>query len=81
MLSDDCVNTLVDKSDYNLTPKDASTLLSLDDGDRLDYYYDVVEHLQTAFSDQPDILARVGKAAGNWLAHSMELSSCSPFLY
>jgi len=66
MLSDDCVRTLVDNSDYNLTSKDASTLLSLDDGERLDYYYDVVEHLQTAFANQPDILARVGKAAGNW---------------
>jgi aspartyl-tRNA(Asn)/glutamyl-tRNA(Gln) amidotransferase subunit B len=66
MLSDECINTLVNNNDYNLTSKDASTLLSLDDGGRLDYYYDVVEHLQTAFKDQPDTLARVGKAAGNW---------------
>jgi aspartyl-tRNA(Asn)/glutamyl-tRNA(Gln) amidotransferase subunit B len=66
MLSDDCVSILVDNEAYNLTSKDASTLISLDDGDRLEYYYDVVVHLQTYFAEQPDILARVGKVAGNW---------------
>ncbi|KAF2687922.1 hypothetical protein K458DRAFT_440676 [Lentithecium fluviatile CBS 122367] len=73
ILSDDRVSTLVDDKDYKLTSKDASTLLSLDDGERLDYYYDVVKHLQTAFADQPAILARTGKAAGNWVL--MELGS------
>jgi aspartyl-tRNA(Asn)/glutamyl-tRNA(Gln) amidotransferase subunit B len=56
----------VNDPNYSLTSKDASTLLSLDDGERLDYYYDVVEHLRTAFQDQADMLQRVGKAAGNW---------------
>jgi aspartyl-tRNA(Asn)/glutamyl-tRNA(Gln) amidotransferase subunit B len=65
-LADDCVSVLVDNEAYNLTSKDASTLISLDDGDRLEYYYDVVEHLQSIFADQPDILARIGKVAGNW---------------
>ena len=66
MLSDECVSTLVDNEYYGLTSKDASTLLLLDDGDRLDYYFDVVEHLRKTFGDNPDLLARTGKAAGNW---------------
>lgn len=66
MLSDDCVNTLVDSENYGLTSKDASTLFLFDDGDRLDYYFDVVEHLRHTFPGHPDILARVGRVAGNW---------------
>lgn len=66
MLSDDCVNILIDSNSYGLTSKDASTLLLLDDGYRLDYYFDVVEHLRAIFSTEPEILARVGKIAGNW---------------
>ncbi|KAF2800615.1 hypothetical protein K505DRAFT_228357 [Melanomma pulvis-pyrius CBS 109.77] len=67
MSSDDCVNMLVDGQDYRLTSKDASTLLILDDGDRLDYYFDVVESLKTIFSGNAEILPRVGKVAGNWV--------------
>ncbi|KAF1963332.1 hypothetical protein CC80DRAFT_397320 [Byssothecium circinans] len=66
-LSDESVNTLVAQGGYGLTSKDASTLLLLDEGQRLDYYYDVVEHLRPIFSNQPDILGRVGKVAGNWV--------------
>jgi aspartyl-tRNA(Asn)/glutamyl-tRNA(Gln) amidotransferase subunit B len=66
MLSDDCVTQLVDDKTFGLTSKDASTLLALDDGERLDYYYDVVEQLKTSFADQIDVLGRVGKVAGNW---------------
>lgn len=65
-LPDDNIETLVEGGEYKLTSKDASTLLLLDDGDRLDYYYDVVEQLQSKFADEPEILARIGKAAGNW---------------
>lgn len=66
MLSDECVEILVDPQGYGLTAKDANTLLMLDDGDRLDYYFDVVQVLRSTFSEDPDILARVGKVAGNW---------------
>lgn len=60
------MNSLVQDSAYGLTSKDANTLLLLDDGDRLDYYFDVVEHLRTTFSNDPAVLSRTGKAAGNW---------------
>ncbi|KAF2268424.1 hypothetical protein CC78DRAFT_551294 [Lojkania enalia] len=73
MLSDDAITMLVDVQIYGLTPKDASTLLLLDDGDRLDYYLDVVQYLRSALSDYPETLARVGKTAGNWVL--MELGA------
>ncbi|KAF2478020.1 uncharacterized protein BDR25DRAFT_275689 [Lindgomyces ingoldianus] len=66
MLSDDYIQKLVSK-EYGLTSKDASTLLLLDDGDRLDYYFDVVENLRSTFSGTRDVLSRVGKVAGNWV--------------
>jgi aspartyl-tRNA(Asn)/glutamyl-tRNA(Gln) amidotransferase subunit B len=66
MSSDDCVNMLIDGEDYGLTSKDASTLLLLDDGERLDYYLDVVENLKSTYSGNAEVLARVGKVAGNW---------------
>ncbi|KAF2195316.1 hypothetical protein K469DRAFT_743924 [Zopfia rhizophila CBS 207.26] len=65
--SDGYVKTLVDSTEYRLTSKDANTLLLLDDGDRLDYYLDVVQLLKATFSGNQRILDRVGKVAGNWV--------------
>jgi aspartyl-tRNA(Asn)/glutamyl-tRNA(Gln) amidotransferase subunit B len=65
-LSDSLIDTLVDPKQYGLTHKDAGTLLVLDDGDRLDYYLDVVQILRGIFADELSTLARVGKVAGNW---------------
>ncbi|PVH99059.1 hypothetical protein DM02DRAFT_672959 [Periconia macrospinosa] len=66
-LSDESVHILTNGNQYNLTPKDASTLLALDDGERLDYYYDVVERLRARFAAEPAMEARIGKSAGNWV--------------
>ena len=66
MLSDDCVNMLVKDKRYGLTSKDAMTLFLLDDGDRLEYYLDVVDKLQTIFVGQEELLNRIGRVAGNW---------------
>lgn len=65
-LSDESVRMLVENDEYNLTSKDASTLLTLNDGERLDYYYDVVERLRAIFAGEPTIQPRIGKTAGNW---------------
>ena len=67
MSSDDSLNVLVEE--YGLTSKDASTLLVLDDGDRLDYYFSVVESLKIIFAENVEVLARIGKVAGNWYVH------------
>lgn len=67
------MGTLVDPKQYGLTPKDAGTLLILDDGDRLEYYFDVVQILRNVFADDSTNLSRVGKVAGNWVL--MELGA------
>jgi aspartyl-tRNA(Asn)/glutamyl-tRNA(Gln) amidotransferase subunit B len=52
-------------AEYGLTTNDAGTLLSLEDGDRLDYFFDVVSRLQGF--DLPEVdQAHLGRVAGNW---------------
>jgi aspartyl-tRNA(Asn)/glutamyl-tRNA(Gln) amidotransferase subunit B len=51
--------------EYGLTAKDAGTLLSLEDGDRLDYFFEVLSQLRGL--DLPEVnQAHLGKVAGNW---------------
>jgi aspartyl-tRNA(Asn)/glutamyl-tRNA(Gln) amidotransferase subunit B len=66
LLSDEFMTVLTDTREFGLTAKDASTLLVLDDGDRLDYYIDVVQMLRSTLVDEPATHARIGKVAGNW---------------
>jgi aspartyl-tRNA(Asn)/glutamyl-tRNA(Gln) amidotransferase subunit B len=62
-LPDTMIETLT--TDYGLTTKDAGTLLSLDDGERLDYFFEVLSQLQGI--DLPEVdQAHLGKVAGNW---------------
>ena len=51
---------------YGLTMKDAKTLAILDDGDRLDYYLDVVELLKQELSAEEMASNKVEKVAANW---------------
>lgn len=66
MLPDDIANMLVQLSEYGLTIKDAKTLVALNDGDRLEYYLDIVEILGKEFSENSQYLEKVGKIANNW---------------
>lgn len=51
--------------------KDAKTLLSSEDGDRLEYYFDVLARLQAKEKvEQPKNLGRV---VGNWFVTSNNL--------
>ncbi|KAH7080761.1 GatB/GatE catalytic domain-containing protein [Paraphoma chrysanthemicola] len=69
-LPDTMVDTLTEH--YGLSTKDAGTLLSLDDGDRLDYFFGVMERL--CGSDLPNTdQSHLGRIAGNWVL--MELGS------
>ncbi|KAF1848229.1 uncharacterized protein K460DRAFT_364205 [Cucurbitaria berberidis CBS 394.84] len=73
-LPDRNVETLV--LEYGLTTKDALTLLFLDDGERLDYFIQVMEPLveETSLQEEEDIpKSTLGKMAGNWVL--MELGS------
>lgn len=60
---------------YGLTTKDAMTLLSFDDGERLEYYLDVVANsMRLAHERQDDAsLPTLGKIVGNWYVSTWQL--------
>ncbi|KAL2072011.1 hypothetical protein VTL71DRAFT_11354 [Oculimacula yallundae] len=65
VLPDAEVDILV--SQYGLTIKDAMSLVSLNDGGRVEYFRDVVDQYQT-----PEINSTTaGKLCGNWVLHEM----------
>jgi aspartyl-tRNA(Asn)/glutamyl-tRNA(Gln) amidotransferase subunit B len=62
-LPDTMIETLT--AQYGLTTNDAGTLLSLEDGNRLDYFFDVLSRLQEF--DLPEVdQAQLGRVTGNW---------------
>lgn len=67
MLPDAEVDELV--SEYGLKTKDALTLTQLDDGHRLEYFYNVVQRLQERLGDQCDM--KCTTLAGNWVLHEL----------
>jgi aspartyl-tRNA(Asn)/glutamyl-tRNA(Gln) amidotransferase subunit B len=67
VLPDAEINTLVEE--YGLTTKDAMSLVSLNDGGRVEYFRRVIDEL-VPMSDDKD-LKRLGKLAGNWVLHEM----------
>lgn len=52
-------------AEYGLTTKDAGTLLSLDDGYRLDYFFDVLSQLRESHLPEVD-QSSLGRVVGNW---------------
>ncbi|KAI9771427.1 MAG: hypothetical protein M1840_002047 [Geoglossum simile] len=62
---------------YNLTSKDAKTLISLDDGGRVEYYRNVTDEVQKRLVDlegsgvSAQIVAKAGKTTGNWVLHEL----------
>lgn len=67
MLPDAEVDELV--SQYGLKTKDALALMQSDDGRRLEYFYNVVQHLQDRLGDQWRTDCAV--LAGNWVLHEL----------
>ncbi|KAK2596576.1 hypothetical protein N8I77_013458 [Diaporthe amygdali] len=67
MLPDAEIDELVSQS--GLKTKDALALLQLDDGRRLEYFYNVIQRLQEQLGDQwhPDCAV----LAGNWVLHEL----------
>lgn len=57
---------------YYLTTKDAKTIMSLDDGSRVDYYLDVMDDVRrrTMPTDGMNVTGAsattIGKTTGNW---------------
>lgn len=67
MLPDVEVDELVHK--YGLKTKDAIALLQLNDGGRIEYFYDVVQRLQDRLGEAWDKNCAV--MAGNWVLHEL----------
>ena len=61
--------TLAPSAGYGLKMKDAKTLLALDDGARLEYYFCLVERLETSLpANNP---SRIRTTAANWILHEV----------
>ncbi|KAG9954459.1 hypothetical protein KCU85_g450, partial [Aureobasidium melanogenum] len=62
-------------SDFGLSTKDAKTLFSLDDGERLEYCAETIELVQMKLSaqgsDDGQNQAKVGKLVANWVLHEI----------
>lgn len=61
--------------DFGLTTKDAKTLWSFDDGDRLDYCAETVQKVQDRLADHQGVTEvdknKIGKLAANWVLHEL----------
>ncbi|KAK6005160.1 hypothetical protein QM012_007939 [Aureobasidium pullulans] len=61
--------------DFGLSTKDAKTLFSLDDGERLEFCAETIELVQTKLtaqnSDAVQDQAKVGKLVANWVLHEI----------
>jgi aspartyl-tRNA(Asn)/glutamyl-tRNA(Gln) amidotransferase subunit B len=64
MLPDHVLHLVTSSPKYNLTEKDARILISFDDGDRAEYYLDVVERAEELCESEQE-KRKLGKAAGN----------------
>lgn len=68
----DQILEMLTNAPYYLTTKDAKTIMSLDDGSRVDYYRDVIDdvrrHLMTTDGSNVTVISAitVGKTTGNW---------------
>jgi aspartyl-tRNA(Asn)/glutamyl-tRNA(Gln) amidotransferase subunit B len=67
ILPDEEIEILVEE--FGLTKKDALSLVALNDGGRVEYFRNVVDHL-LYLNPQRD-LKPTGKLAGNWVLHEM----------
>lgn len=58
---------------YGLSPKDAKTMVGLDDGDRLEFMEETIESLKQKWQEQtqPEDLHKFGKIVGNWVLHEL----------
>jgi len=70
-LPDETFELLTQDPAYGLTMKDAKTLQSLDDGDRLDYYFEVVDCMRAQLDTSEVANSKVGKVAANWILHEL----------
>lgn len=70
-LPDETLELLTQDPAYGLTMKDAKTLLSADDGDRLDYYFEALDYMRAQLDPKDPLWQKAGKIAANWILHEL----------
>jgi aspartyl-tRNA(Asn)/glutamyl-tRNA(Gln) amidotransferase subunit B len=66
MTPDATLSLLQQSPHQRLNLKDAMTLLNLDDGDRVDYYMDVLDQLRNKGGSQKYLSNQKSGLVGNW---------------
>jgi aspartyl-tRNA(Asn)/glutamyl-tRNA(Gln) amidotransferase subunit B len=56
---------------YGLSAKDAKTIVSQDDGDRLEYIEETIHLLSAKLGDSKQDQLKLGKNVGNWVLHEL----------
>jgi len=58
---------------YGMSIKDAKTLIGMDEGERLEYYFEAVERLGGLLTNEERKMVRggVGRVVGNWVVHEL----------
>ncbi|KAA6409048.1 MAG: glutamyl-tRNA(Gln) B subunit [Lasallia pustulata] len=77
ILPDASIQKLV--NDLEITIKDAKTIVALDDGERLDYFYEVMACLQDSMNDpnstedfgKTQVYHKTARTAANWVTHEL----------
>lgn len=59
------------QAEYGLSSKDARTIVSLDDGDRLDFMEETVDLLKSKLPEDTVDASKLGKSVGNWVLHEL----------
>lgn len=68
-LPDEIISELV--NDCGLTPKDAKTLVTLDDGQRIDYFDVIYEEVSLQLSVKGPLPTDLSKMIANWVIHEL----------
>lgn len=66
VLPDESLATLIDDPDHGISAKDARTLVSLDDGERLEFYYETLDYLRSELDEGSDAWKKASKLVANW---------------
>lgn len=64
--------------DFGLTPKDALSLVGLDDGRRIEYFWNVVGALSSRVSTDPAVQLSCHQLAANWILHELGRLTANP---
>lgn len=72
MLPDESLGLLMEE--YGLAPKDAKTMVGMDDGDRLDYFLETYELVEKRIEQDGSVKAKLGKTVSNWVLNDIPTS-------